>query len=61
MQTPSARGETDALGVEPKAMPSSSRIFLIASEMSGFSREINRELFSTTVTLEPNRRCICAN
>ena len=42
-------------------MPSFSRISLMAAETSSSSRAVSRGPFSTTVTLAPNRRYICAN
>ena len=61
-QTPASRGEKLMHSASSrKSMPSSSRIALIASEMSVSSREIRRGPFSTTVTLAPKRRYIWAN
>ena len=50
-----------AVASSSMAIPSFSRISLMAAETSSSSREVSRGPFSTTVTSAPKRRYICAN
>ena len=50
-----------AVASSSMAIPSFSRISLMAAETSSSSREVSRGPFSTTVTSAPKRRYIWAN